>query len=115
MMSSSPWAKLLRLVPGTGMKPGSGPPLLMSNAKTVRMRASGAAVPRGAAAAAPAVPTATASAALLMIAARPVHVETSSGPVLLTVTRPRRRAGADRGQPWSGSGLAPIRGWWLAR
>ena len=70
MMSSSPWAKLLRLVPGTGMKPGSGPPLLMSNAKTVRVRASGAAVPRGAAAAAPAVPAATASAALPMIAAR---------------------------------------------
>ena len=52
------------------MKPGSGPPLLMSNAKTVRVRASGAAVPPGAAAAAPAVPTATASAALPMIAAR---------------------------------------------
>jgi hypothetical protein len=60
------------------MKPGSGPPLLTSNANTVRVLASGAAAPRlcgaarppGAAAATPTVPQATASAALPMTAAR---------------------------------------------
>src|ERR1700729_770394 len=33
MISSSPWAKALGLLPGTATKPGSAPPLLMSKAK----------------------------------------------------------------------------------
>src|SRR6266566_6707137 len=33
MISSSPWAKALGLLPGTGMNPGSALPLLMSKAK----------------------------------------------------------------------------------
>src|SRR5580704_5743379 len=39
MIISSPWAKALGLLPGTATKPGSAPPLLMSKAKYLAVRA----------------------------------------------------------------------------
>src|SRR5580698_9338991 len=39
MISSSPWAKTRGLLPGTATKPGSAPPLLMSKAKYLAVRA----------------------------------------------------------------------------
>lgn len=70
MISWSPWANTLALVPATGTKPGSFVELLMSNAKYRSVVAAALAWGLDAAAATPIAPLAASAAPAAMIAAR---------------------------------------------